>query len=456
MAVKIKNESNIRKAKRWNEKDDAALAELLRKKIKEVDLSIKEAPSPFMRSKLRAKKAHYKTMSAKVANGTYNGDIIFSEMQAAAALRTQDTLNYQRYSNPGEARKYVNSYQDMDFDYESYFRKTRYYGRFLPILATLFTLILLAFFLIGAFIPAGTKQTLNDAGLKVDTLFYFKLGPNELDYSIKNDGKWPDGDWRYVNGEEQVLAQGQPYIAPGETEPKDYVYLYSDLGLRTINISSFDIIKAWFRTKMLSKVRLDFIEDSSYFQGSSWFYAKYMESAEANIPNYRNSDGDYDFPIIIKYLAGYGTILSLIAAFLLGIICLVLNIIRIFTYTTRRLHGLNFLLLFFCILVAMLPLLLAMEGTDIKSALGAFFTLDAIEFLENPEKTTVFNIFAVIPAGIALVMLFLPKLFKNRFKKRPSFVPKGNRPRNVPSKEQSMQQLAYDNVRRAYRAGAKR
>ena len=55
MAVKVQNTKNIRKAKRWNEKDDAALLELLRKKTKEVNLAIKEAQSPFMRARLKAK-----------------------------------------------------------------------------------------------------------------------------------------------------------------------------------------------------------------------------------------------------------------------------------------------------------------------------------------------------------------------------------------------------------------
>lgn len=450
MAVRVQNESNIRKAKRWNEKDDAALAELLRKKIKEVDLAIKEAPSPFMRSKLRAKKAHYKSMSAKVANGTYNGDIIFSEMQAAAALRTQDALKYQRYSNPADARKYINSYEDMDFDYEAYFRKTRYYGRFLPILATLFTLILLAFFLIGAFVPTATKQSLStDYGLKLDTLFYFKLGPNEMDFRVKN-GMWPDGDWRFENGKEQVLSRDVPYVAPGKTEPDEYVYLYSDLGMRTVNISSFDIIKAWFRTKMLSNVRLDFLEDNAAFQGSSWFYAKYMSKAEADIVNVRNEDGSFEMPILIKYIAGYGTILSLVAAFILGIICLILNIVRIFTYTTRRVHALNVLLFIFCTLVAVLPAFMAMEGTDVLSAFKNYFTFDHDAFMKTADHTLIINIFAFIPAGIALVMAILPKLFKNRFKKRPSFVPKGNRPRNKKVQAQTAQHMAYNNVRRAY------
>ena len=63
-----------------------------------------------MRSKLKAsKKAHYKDMYVKLRNGTYNGDIIFSEMQAAAALRTKDILKQERFSDPAQGRKYINS-----------------------------------------------------------------------------------------------------------------------------------------------------------------------------------------------------------------------------------------------------------------------------------------------------------------------------------------------------------
>ena len=93
-------------------------------------------------------------MANKVANGTYNGDIIFSEMQAAAAAHSR-SLKRDRFSNPSEARKYINSYEDMDFDYEAYFRKTRYYGVFLPILLTLLTIIFLAFFALPAFMPSA-------------------------------------------------------------------------------------------------------------------------------------------------------------------------------------------------------------------------------------------------------------------------------------------------------------
>ena len=451
MAVKVQNVSNIRKSKRWNEKDDAALAELLKKKIKEVDLSIKAAPSPFMRSKLKARKAHYKDMYVKLENGTYNGDIIFSEMQAAAALRTKDILKQERFSDPAQGRKYINSYEDMDFDYEAYFRKTRYYGAFLPIIMTIITIILIAFFLIGAFLPRDFSHSFYDSsGLKIDTLFYFKLGRNELDYRIDNTGDWPDGDWRGQDKKQQRLTYGEPYIDPETQEAPEHVYLYSDLGLRTININTFDIVKAWFYTKMLASVRLDFLEDRAPFQGISWFYTKYMHSAEENIAYLRNEDGSFDFSILIKYLAGYGTILSVIIAFVLLVVCLVINIGRIFSYTSRRLHILHFLLLFFSVLAVILPAFMAMEGTEIGPALKNYFVFDHVEFMTKEQYTLMLSPLAFVPAGGAFLLLILPKIFKNRLKRKPTFVPKGNRPRR--HLEHKMDQIAYGNVRRAYQS----
>jgi hypothetical protein len=454
MAVKVQNTKNIRKAKRWNEKDDAALLELLRKKTKEVNLAIKEAQSPFMRARLKAKRAHYRSMANKVANGTYNGDIIFSEMQAAAALRTQEALKRDRFSNPSEARKYINSYEDMDFDYEAYFRKTRYYGVFLPILLTLLTIIFLAFFALPAFMPSSLRDTMNDYKMKPQALFTFKLGSDEQDFSINNDGNWPDGDWRMVNDEEQRLAQGEQYIDPATGEAPEQVLLYAQAGMRTINISAFDIVKAWFSTKMLSRVRLDFLEDNKLFMGPRWLHAKYIGKAEDNIVNLRKEDGSFDVVILIKYLASYGIILFFIAAFLIAIVCLIQDIIRIFTYTTRRMHTLHWLLFIFSLLVVVLPAFLVIEGTnEIGPAFRNYFIFDYDTFMERPS-TLCISVFAFLPAALSFIMLILPKLFKNRLKKLPTFVPKGNRPRR--QQEKTLNYLAYDNVRRAYQNNLKR
>ena len=82
MAVKVNNTASIRKAKRWSERDDAALCVLLKRKIKDVNVALRESDSPYERARLKEQKRHYKTMLVKVENGAYNGDILFSELQA--------------------------------------------------------------------------------------------------------------------------------------------------------------------------------------------------------------------------------------------------------------------------------------------------------------------------------------------------------------------------------------
>ncbi len=69
MAVKINNTENIRKSKRWNERDDAALSLLLKKKIREMDVSMRESSTPYERSRLKETKQHYKEMLKKVETG---------------------------------------------------------------------------------------------------------------------------------------------------------------------------------------------------------------------------------------------------------------------------------------------------------------------------------------------------------------------------------------------------
>ena len=84
---------------------------------------------------------------------------------------------------------------------------------------TIITIILIAFFLIGAFLPRDFSHSFYDSsGLKIDTLFYFKLGRNELDYRIDNTGDWPDGDWRVQDKKQQRLTYGEPYIDPETQE----------------------------------------------------------------------------------------------------------------------------------------------------------------------------------------------------------------------------------------------
>ena len=141
MAVKVHNTANIRRAQRWDERDDAALGVLLKRKIKDVTIGLRESENPYERAKLKEQKRHYKAMLRKVESGSYNGDIIFSELKASSALRAEQNLRAAGYSTMAGGKNYVNSYQAMDFDYESAFRKKRYYGVALPLLLLLLSII---------------------------------------------------------------------------------------------------------------------------------------------------------------------------------------------------------------------------------------------------------------------------------------------------------------------------
>jgi len=430
MAVKIQNEANIRKAKRWNEEDDAALALMLRKKIKETGLAVRAAKSPYERERLKARRDQYKKMARKVQNGSYNGDILFSEMRAAADLQAQENMKLANFSTVGGARSYLNSYEDMDFDYENYFRKRRYFGITLPIIMFLLTAVFLAVFILGAVLPQDIKLDLYDSsGLKVDALFTFKLGEGTNDFRIKNDGNWPDGNWIVdEDGIEERLTPGEPYVKDG-VQP-EYVSVYADLGMTAINITAFDVIKAWFRTPMLASTRIDFLEDNANFQGPSWYYAKFFDS-NGGLQIEKNADGQYDIISVLRYLGGYAGILCLVAAFILGIIALITNIIRLFTYTSRKVHLVNVLAFIFALLAAVMPALLLLESTDFAGPLQQFFVFDEATFFDEPDYKFMLNPVALLPAAVMLLNMFLPLIFKNRLKKRPTFVPKGNKARKL-------------------------
>ena len=74
MAVRANNVNNARKARMWSEQDDANLVILLRRKIKDTTVAIRESETPYERSRLKAQKARYKDMLRKVETGNYNGD----------------------------------------------------------------------------------------------------------------------------------------------------------------------------------------------------------------------------------------------------------------------------------------------------------------------------------------------------------------------------------------------
>jgi hypothetical protein len=425
MAVKVNNTENIRKSKRWNEKDDAALTLLLKKKIREMDISNRESNTPYERSRLKETKQHYKQMLAKVATGVYNGDIIFSEMQAAAALRGEQHGRMEYYSKASNGREYVNSYQDMDFDYESAFRKTRYYGFALPLVMLILIAAFLCVFVMGAFMPSSIKATAESYDFNVNAMFIYKLSDN-FDIEITNDGDWPSGTYTG-----KIPVKDVPFTDLQGNVP-DTVKLYKDLQMTSIDISAFDIIKAWFRTPMLEKTRLDFLEDNSNFKGASYYYLCFLSGSKTDdLKIQKNAEGDYDFSVIFRHIGTYGTILFMVISFLLGVVVLISTIMRLFTYTTRKLHALHWLLLIFSLLAFISPALASIEGTEIVAAFKNYFLslTNANSFVSSVDASAGIGLLYLIPAACSLLLLIVPKLFRNRFKRRVTSVPRGNKMR---------------------------
>ncbi len=431
MAVRINNTENIRKAKRWSEADDAALCILLKKKIKDASISIRESDSPYERAKIKSHRNHYKSMLRKVEGGGYNGDIIFSELRAATALRGSQAAQVAEYGTVSGAKKYNNSYNDMDFDYETAFRKKRYYGAGLPIIMLILSIIFVGIFIMGAFIPylpTKVKDVISETGVSFDSLFVYRIGEGNLDIAITNDGNWPTGTF---SG--KAPEQGKPYQDAYKNTPET-VKLNADLGMLTINITPFDIVKAWFRTPMLKKTRIDFLEDSKFFKGTSYYYICFLSGTKGDsLVIKKDEEGNFDTSVIIRHIGTYGTILFLIISFLLGIVSIITNIIRIVTYTSRKLHIVSLLSLIFSLLCMAAPAFAMIEGTEIVPAFKSYFMslTNYTKFTSSPDTTVGIGILFFIPSAISLIMMLLPKLMRNRLKKRPTYVPKGNRPRSA-------------------------
>ncbi|MFA6865931.1 MAG: hypothetical protein WCR54_00260 [Clostridia bacterium] len=427
MAVKIHNIETLRRSKRWNEKDDAALCLLLKRKIRDTDIALRESNTPYERSRLKETKIHYRQMLKKITDGEYNGDIIFGELQASANLSARQSYGSQKYADPQKAKKYINSYENMDFDYETAFRKTRYYGFALPFLMTIMVLVFLCIFIMGAFLPTKIKETAEYNGININAMFSYKLS-NDLDIEITNNGEWPSGTFKTTKP-----IQGVKWEDAGGTVPET-VMLFHNLGMTSIDISAFDIIKAWFRTPMLKNKRLDFIENLSFMKGNSYYSLLFLENGKSDdLKIVKNADGNYDNSVIIRHIGVYGTIMFMIIAFLFGILSLLFCIVRLFSYTTRKVHIINILCFVFSLLAMISPALATIEGTELGSTFKNYFLglTDATGYIASTTATAGLGLLFIVPVAIALISMLLPKIMRNRLKKRVSFVPKGNRARNA-------------------------
>lgn len=446
MAVRPTNIQNQRKNILWDEQDDAALEVLVKRKIKDTTIAMREAPNPTERSRLKAQKRHYKQMLIKIQRGSYNGDIIFHELRASAALAQEQQLSHGLHSSMYGGKKYNSQYNMMDFDYEAAFRKKRYYGVALPLVMLILTLVLIASFLMGILSPAlfeipdNVNSTLSNIGLNFNSLIVYRLGETEdggiNDIAIRADDNgywwWPLGNYtedapRPKNGEAWTDINGVTHDAEGET-----VNLFQDMGVTEIYIDAADIIRGWFKTKMLKNTRLDFLEDLSIFKGTSFYYQIFLADGKSDALVIKKTEsGNYDFGVVFNHIGVYGIIMFLLAFIILSVFLFIFNVVRLFTYTSRRFHVFEFFTFLFSLLFLLAPVFATVVGTEFSSISQSFQNyfgslISTDDFIANTTATVGVSILTLLPAGISFLLLLMPLFFKNRFRTIPKRIPKGN------------------------------
>ncbi len=410
----------------WTERDEAVLVDLLQRKIKELKWDMRDCDSPYARAKLKNTRAEYKKLLEKVQRGDYDPNILAAEMQSHAAYNS-----LQRERREQSLGKYVDAYSDVNFDFESYFKKTRYFGAACPLVMMILIIALLAVMLCSAFLSPDAIANIEynvsgDINMSLTSIGYIKLGPNELDFQVDNDGNWPTGTWADAS---EMYEQGEKYQDANHQTP-DKVWLYADLHMTSINITVFDVIKAWFRTPMLSETRIDIIENLDSMQGTSWYYQRFMRERSDNIAIEKDENGDYNALNIVRHIATYGTIIFLIAAIILCVVELVINIGRLFSYTSRRIHVIPILILLFMALSFISPAFLELtelNGDSVSTALANYFTIYWEDFINGENIYTCFNMLYMFLLAIPFVIILLPLIFRNRAAKTVAYVPKGNK-----------------------------
>lgn len=426
----------------WNEQDDAQLAALLKRKLRDVAIAIRESETPYERNRLKHQRERYREMLRKVEAGAYNGDIIFSELRASAALRQEARLSSGLHSSISGGRAYVNAYGAVDFDYEGAFRKKRYYGIVLPIVLFVLAVAAIASIAVGALSPtpidAATARKISDAtggAININAIFKYRID-KDRDITVRPgaDGKWqwPEADYKDLPGTEELEAEATRILeekrASGIENPG--VALSADLECTEIYIDAIDILKAFFKTKFMKETRIAIIEDLPAFQGASYYDALFLSGGkEDSLSIRKNADGNYDFEAVYHAIGVYGEIFCLMILIALAIVLFVQNLVRIFTYTTRRLHGVTLLALFAGILLFVCPALASTEGTRLGPAFSNYFMslTNPTGFAENASAEVGATITGLLPVALLLISLILPPFFKNRRKTFPARIPRGNK-----------------------------
>ena len=416
----------------WTERDEAVLVELLKRKIKELKYDMRECDSPYAKAKLRSKREEYKRLLDKVERSDYDPNIL------AAELKTHSQYNaVERSKKEKKLGRYADAYSDVNFDFESYFNKTRYFGAAAPILS----IVLILVFLVVALLPMfpisnadlntfDSYLSFGDMRMSLSSVAYIKLGENEQDFQVANNGKWPKGTWMY---EEEMLEEDELYMDANYETP-DMVWLYKDLGMTSIDITTLDLVKALFRTPMFSEQRLDAVEDMEFMeqgdQASGWYYIRFMRNRADDLVIEKGEDGKYDSVKIIKHIATYGTIIFFIATIVLCVVEILLNIGRLFSYTSRRIHVVPLLILVFALLTMICPAFLeitTIEDGALGDAFKNYFTVSWDDVINLPTVTVAFNMFFAVLLVLPLITTLVPLFFKNREAKTIAYVPKGNK-----------------------------
>ncbi|MFI3228795.1 MAG: hypothetical protein R3Y23_01340 [Bacillota bacterium] len=424
----------------WTERDEAVLIDLLHRKIGELKYEIKDAESPMERHHLHGLRDRYKAMYRKVKSGDYDNNILAAELASAKVYRQGLSTSAKSKSGASNDR-YADSYADINFDYDKYFAKSRYYGTSVPLISLILIGVFLFLAVCGSFLTTDVLDAFSyqlefnsDSRLTLDSIAYFKISEGEDDFYVPNDGDWPSGTF---TNEEEAIAYGTLYVDESGKTP-DYVYLAADLGMNTINVSTIEVIRAVFRMSFLSDTRLDFIEDLESMDGRSWYYYKYISTNEDNLVFEKDINGDYDWAALVRIIATYGTIICLCLMIIFAIIELLMNIGRLFSFTTRRLHAMPILILITGALTLVLPALLEIEVLDmanISACFSNYFGTSWSTFItvsDTNTSTITFSLLFALYLIIPLVVLILPKLFHNKSKKLVRYVPKGNKPHTFP------------------------
>ena len=115
------------------------------------------------------------------------------------------------------------------------------------------------------------------------------------------------------------------------------------------------------------------------------------------------------------------------------VIIFIQNVVRIFTYTSRRLHFTTFMCLLLTALGWICPAFATCEGTELGAAFKNYFLnlTNASGFLSEQTASVGVTIMGLLPVALCFVMLILPKFFRNRHKDLPYRIPKGNRKAHV-------------------------